>query len=1062
MENNLQSPFALSQQMLDECASEPIHIPGSIQPFGILLALTTSDWVIVQVSLNSASIINHEPLTLYGKPLAAILGEAQTATLRNGLVNLADGVVFTHKITLKQHPIEQSIQARVHRYHDAIVLELLPILESSTSTDTPNDLGYALLSRFYDPQVHRRLSDSLNFTLNKKLALSHSMPLSRYTEGSVREFCQHVAEQVRSITGYDRVMVYEFDAVGNGAVIAEARHESIESYLSLHYPASDIPAQARQLYLRNRVRVLGDVYAEPVAVVPRINPTTTSDLDLSYCLLRSFSPIHLEYLHNMGVRATLTVSIIRDGALWGLIACHHYQPRWISHEVQLACDLLSEIISVQLTIHENYVRARAEAYSHRLQHKFMQMIVGQGDWVATMLDPANQILTLIEADGIAIHVGNQIHTMGITPPLERIQALVKWLVRQHPQKLFVTDRLSQVADDFADIKGGASGLLAIEIGYNESTYVVWFRRELKQTVAWGGNPNKGIESTSQGERLRPRTSFAAWEVAVHGQSKPWIEEELFIAEAVRSSIVDILMEMLSVKNMVAELELLRIRKAVESSSEPIVVANASGSVIFLNRAFANLFGYDAQSLNKRGGLQSLFADPQMAIQKSFALQSLTGAWQGEVDLLHLRQELIRVDLRADSLRNEHGETVGYVYLCTDLRARIKAEADHRKLETHLQHTQKLESLGLLAGGIAHDFNNLLTSILGNASLALLELPTGSSVQESIQQIELAAHRAADLCRQMLAYSGKGKFVIQTLDLNLLIEEMAVLLMTVISKTVVLRFNLALQPLHVVGDATQIRQIVMNLIINASDAIGAYNGVITIKTSSQLVDDLTLDVLGTSTPLKLGYYGVLQISDTGSGMDSATMMRIFDPFFTTKATGRGLGLAAVQGIVNSHEGLIHVNSQIGRGTTFTMMLPLSNKTDEQPAPLMSQVAAFGAGRTILVVDDDQNVQRFTRRALERIGFTVLIAQDGAVALNIFQEHKAAIAAVLLDLTMPKMGGVEAFKLLRLQRADLPILLSSGYTEEVVHTAFSNSSAVHFIHKPYKVGDLYAALGRVLAQ
>ena len=411
------------------------------------------------------------------------------------------------------------------------------------------------------------------------------------------------------------------------------------------------------------------------------------------------------------------------------------------------------------------------------------------------------------------------------------------------------------------------------------------------------------------------------------------------------------------------------------------------------------------------------------------------------------------------LFDDAGRVRGAVAVSLDITERRHAEEERRKLQIQIQHTQKLESLGVLAGGIAHDFNNLLTAILGNASLALLQLVPEAPACSTIKEIENASIRAAELIKQMLAYSGKGRFVVQPLNLSRVVEEMAHLLQTVISKKAVLRFDFDANLPIIEADATQVRQVVMNLITNASDAIGEKSGVIALRTGVVHVDQYYLTTTYVPEKLAEGYYAFLEASDTGCGMDSATMEKIFDPFFTTKFIGRGLGLAAVLGIVRGHKGAIKVYSEPTRGTTFKVLFPASNRT-EGTTEATSQADAWRGTGTILVVDDEETVRAVARKMLEKAGFQVLSANDGREGVDLFRQHIQEIAAVLLDLTMPHMNGVEAFREMRLLRSDVRVVLMSGYNEQEVINQFAGKGLAGFVQKPFRANELLAVLRRTL--
>jgi len=386
----------------------------------------------------------------------------------------------------------------------------------------------------------------------------------------------------------------------------------------------------------------------------------------------------------------------------------------------------------------------------------------------------------------------------------------------------------------------------------------------------------------------------------------------------------------------------------------------------------------------------------------------------EYRVLHKNGTWIWYSANGSLLRDPEGDGVSFLGIGRDITERKRAEEERDALERQLLHAQKLESLGVLAGGIAHDFNNILTSIVGNADLALMRMNPESPAIDNLQKIERAAARAADLAKQMLAYSGKGKFVVEHISLNLILEEMLHMLKVSISKKALLRLDLTPNLPAVEADATQMRQIIMNLVINASEAIGDKSGVISITTgcmdcSKDYLKDVWLD-----ENIGEGLYIFLEISDTGCGMDRNTLAKVFDPFFTTKFTGRGLGMAAVMGIVRSHKGSIKVYSEPGRGTTFKVLLPSSDR----PAEIFNHVSDDDAWRgsgTVLLVDDEETVRAIGKEMLQELGFTTITAQDGGEAVEIFRATPD-IAFVILDLTMPHMDGEQCFRELRRIRPD----------------------------------------------
>jgi PAS domain S-box-containing protein len=423
---------------------------------------------------------------------------------------------------------------------------------------------------------------------------------------------------------------------------------------------------------------------------------------------------------------------------------------------------------------------------------------------------------------------------------------------------------------------------------------------------------------------------------------------------------------------------------------------------------------------------------------------------------------VPIETSVDVLRNAEGKMVGFLGVTRDITERKRADEKSKKLEAQFQHAQKLESLGLLAGGIAHDFNNLLTSILGNADLALMKLTRESLVHDTIQQIKTSAIRAAELTNQMLAYSGRGRFVIEKIDLSQLVQEMAQLLEVSVSKNAQLTYDFASPLPPIEGDPAQIRQVVMNLITNASEAIGKSGGLISMCTGTMRADRQFLAKTHIEEPLPEGDYVYVTVSDNGAGMSPSDIEKIFDPFFTTKFAGRGLGLAAVLGIVRGHKGAIKVSSTPGNGATFQVLFPATEWTAFDRSLPERLVPFQEATGTVLVIDDEESVLRITSQMLQHVGFTVVTTNDALEGIQTYRERHDDIVAVLLDMTMPQLDGEATFKEIRSIDPKAKIILMSGYTEQDATSRFTAKGLTGFIQKPFQLQQLIGQLQETLQE
>ena len=502
-----------------------------------------------------------------------------------------------------------------------------------------------------------------------------------------------------------------------------------------------------------------------------------------------------------------------------------------------------------------------------------------------------------------------------------------------------------------------------------------------------------------------------------------------------------------------------LRRAKEFSENLIRTANvlivgldATGRIGIFNEAAERVTGYTRSEVGGRNGFEILVPKGRYprAWGEFHRLTAGAGPRIFETPVL-TRTGGERIISWQSSHIFENGGLKNLIAFGVDITDRKREEEQSSALERKMLDAQKLESLGVLAGGIAHDFNNLLTAILGNATLARSQVAEGSGVDQFLGEIERTSIQAADLCKQMLAYSGKGALEIRLIDLNHAIEEMKHLLQISVAKKVTLKFAFSNNPLILNCDVTQIRQVVMNLVINASEAIGEHEGEIRVTTTMRRLNREFLENNQFGSGLPEGKYAVIEVTDTGCGMSHETRAKIFDPFFTTKFTGRGLGLAAVHGVIRGHEGLMEIDSDEGIGTTFTIYFPCA-EVAALPLPEKNNLlpnARWQGDGVVLVIDDEDAVRMLAERALNSLGFTVMSAADGRDGVEKFRAHSEKIVAVVLDMTMPHLDGKETFPEIRNIRPDVPVLFMSGYTQADTQS-FDNTT--DFLQKPFQFSQL----------
>ncbi|MCL1468856.1 ATP-binding protein [Argonema galeatum] len=501
---------------LTNCEREPIHLPGSIQPHGVLLVLREPHLTILQVSNNTLEFFGIPVEKLIRKNLGELIEHSQLEHLKQCLLTNEDlETINPVKLSIKTAGADRFFDGIVHRIDGVLILEL-------------------------EPAIYQENKLFLSFYHYIRGAVSKLQETS-----NLEELCQAIAQEIRKITDFDRVMVYKFNSQGHGSVIAEDKREYLAAFLGLNYPATDIPQSARKLYCLNLLRLIADVNYQPVEIIPANNAVINNSLNLSFSVLRSVSPLHIEYLQNMGVTASMSISLIKDRKLWGLVACHHYSPKYVSYEVRTACKFLGQVMSVELTAKENN-----QDYDYKLQlksiiAKFIEYMSKEKNFVYGLVKYYPNLLDLVSAEGAAVCIDGDYKIIGKTPSEAEIKELIKWIDNRFKQDIFYTDYLAKIYPEAEEFKDVASGLIGIAISQTRSNYVLWFRPEVIQTVNWAGNPNEPAQIKERMLdgilHLSPRKSFELWKEIVSLKSLPWKQCEIDAAYELRNAIISIVL-----------------------------------------------------------------------------------------------------------------------------------------------------------------------------------------------------------------------------------------------------------------------------------------------------------------------------------------------------------------------------------------------------------------------------------------------------------------------------------------------------------------------------------------
>jgi len=828
---SLPSTARLDSPALIEATS--IRTLGCVQAHGILLALQEPPLVIRQVSSNVLTLLGCDPCDLLERNLEVLIGREPAETLRAALASNDLSTVNPLPLTLTAKGCERAFEGCVHRASGLVILELEPA--------TPLDSQTAM-------QLFRRL----------KVAIARIRQTA-----TLDDLSQVAVQAVRELTGFDRVMFYRFNEQGNGTVLAEDRRPNLKPLLGLNFPALDVPEDVRELFLAAGLRLIADAKLPPAPLVPALNPLSQQPLDLARAVLRGVSPCHLEYLHNMGVGASMSIPLIKDGVLWGLISCHHSTPKHLSFDTRATCELLGQAISAELAAKHSSDDYEYHVELNAAQTKLVEALSLGEDVVTALTAVPETLLELVQASGAALLIDSNCTTLGSVPPQTFIVELADWLhLHYREEKIVYTDSLSQLDARYKEEKSLASGMLAISLSETRSHYIIWFRPEVIRSVKWAGDPQQSLQRDSDGRIvLSPRQSFELWKESVRFTSLPWRECEIEAALALRQAILR-----------------LALRKADKLAQ--------------LNQA---LQASEAREREKARELAQTIE--QLRATHDQLVRTHTHLVQSE--------KMSSLGQLVAGIAHEINNPVNFIY------------GNLIHVETYTRDLVRMIEL------YAENYPEPATEIQDEAEAIDLEFLL-ADLPKLLDSMKLGASRIREIVHSLRTFSRLDESEVKDVNLHEGIDSTLLILSNRLKDK---PDRPGIRVVKAYGELPLVEcypgplnQVFMNLLANAIDAVEE-------RMQGQSIEELKANpgeiAIRTSVDRER-QCACIAIADNGTGIPDEVRDRLFDPFFTTKPAGKGTGMGlaiSYQIVVENHSGQLRCESQPGRGTTFYLEIPL---------------------------------------------------------------------------------------------------------------------------------------------
>ncbi|WP_256366964.1 ATP-binding protein [Acidisphaera sp. L21] len=1027
--------------MRDNCARDPIHVPQSIQPHGVLLGFdpTRAD-ALVAASRNAGDWLGADTTAawLAGHDARSLFGDAFAAELRARFSTGRLRGAAPWQSTTEDLPGRLSVDLDVHYNGRLILVEI-------DATIGP-------------PYAEER---------SRMRHLRETIADLRQARNNLDELSRITIQAMRSLTGYERVLIYRFDQAWNGLSVAEDKCDDwAQSLRGLCFPASDISAQARELYTRNLCRSVPNRDAVPVPI--DLDPNwlrdqpQSRDIDLSFARLRSFAPVHLQYHRDVGINGSMSLSIMSEAKLWGLVVCHHRQPHAVSTSQQAAAMALTEPFALRIGQAErmtaDHVRRRDTRALAALLRQFSEAEVV----IPSLTTGTVTIRSLFNATAAAVLYGGHLSCLGQIAPEPDILALATWLRQRATGTLFQTDNLAASYPAWTPYIKIASGVLAVFLAPDRQDMLLWFRPEELREVAWGDDPDKGVRDDQ--DRL-PRQSLERWIKVTKGAAKPWADWELSIVETLRNGVIEVIVRSLRhLQRLEAaiqvrertEVSLRRSNDRLEASLEAQQVKKAS-EARFLFATEAGRLGVWELDVRSGDVEASAVCKDNFGLDRArdFTFQELQAAIHPddrERVIAAIDQSIASgADCDVECRVVRPNGSMAWVQMYARVMGSA-TEAEHRmagisfditervRAEERMRQSQRIEAVGRLTAGVAHDFNNVLQTILGGLELAIDDLHDRPDTRLNLELTLHAIQRGARLTSHLLSFSRQQVLQPVELDLPPLLDHLVSTLERTLGVDVLVGIEFAPGLPPILADAAHLESALLNLSLNARDAMQGHG---TLQISAH----------------QHGSHVAIAVADTGAGMTPDVLAHACEPFFSTKGlAGSGLGLSMVQGFARQSGGELRIQSAPDQGTRVELWLPIALQAALPVLVVEQQQMLRGVGR-VLVVDDDLDVGHVTAAFLRKAGFHVTFASGGDEALSRLDQDPP-FDALVTDYAMPGMNGANLVLQMRRRQPTLPALIITGFAG--LEGLDLLPADVAILRKPFQRNDLLSRMMNLVSQ